>query len=244
MLSKLLAVLITLSCFASTAFADTPSVYVYGGLHSKYVLGAGIVASEGAVAQGGTNFSWKNGMYLDVWGSVPFQSRPENDYGKETDLVVGWKGDTGLLKLDLSLAYYNLYPTRKVGSDDMIDIVGEATLKNPWTVGKATFVPFAKAEVMNSSGRGIHGATQFLAGLYNTIPTGDGWSVKQKFQVGYQPNMPGLSAGWNGYYKVGVERTWNALTVGAQYQRYQPFGLDAGRIPHNVFGVTFGFPLK
>ncbi len=223
------------------------NTYVYGGVYSKYTLGNGVVASEGAVAQGGVTFTLKSGLYADIWGSAPFSSKPANDYGKESDLTIGWKGSVGDFSTHVGFGIYNLYPTRKFNSDEVYEVFGEVSLKNPWRIGKdSSLNPFVKIAVLNSDGRNINNAVQVFAGVYNSIPLGNGWEVKQMARVGHQPEFPGgLSSGWNGRYKLGVEHTFsNKVTVGAGYQREFALGLDGGRKNENVFMLTFGFPLK
>ncbi|MFA5841977.1 MAG: TorF family putative porin [Candidatus Paceibacterota bacterium] len=244
---RLLCLLAIIFSFNTFALAEglKPTTYVYGVAKSAYVLGSGSVGSPNSVAQGGVTFSWKSGFYLDLWGSAPFKSNNDNHFGKETDVTAGWKGEMGGLKMDAGIAHYNLYPVSKLDSFDLTDIFGEISPRKAWVVGKeSTVTPFFRAEILNSSGRGVKNEVVGYAGLYNNIPLGNSWSLDQKFQVGHQPKLPGLSPGWNGYYKLSLSRALsNKLTVGVIAERYQPFGLDGDRVGKNVYGITFGFPI-
>lgn len=220
----------------------TPSsAYVYATAKSKYVLGSGVLASPSAVLQGGTTVSWKNGVYVDLWGSGPFSSKADNSYGNEMDTTAGWLGEIGKAKIDAGIAHYNLYPVGKIDKFDLFDIFAEISPKDGILVGeKSTITPFARVELLKSSGRNISAAVIY-GGIYNNIPLGDGWAFDQKVRVGSWSNIASLSAGYIGYYKAEVSRTLeNGLRIGVYAERYQPFSMDGGRVPNTIFGVNVG----
>jgi hypothetical protein len=238
---------ILLFCITGGTRADryVPNTYLYGGFHSEYVGNDGVVLSTGPVTQDGVVFAWANGAYVGLWGSVPFRSGNNNDYGKEVDVSVGWSGHVWLFNANVTFSHYNLHPVGRINSRDVVSVIGEVSPRSPWQIGETSLTPYLKLEALNSSGNGIKNATQVFVGLNSRTPIGNNWTLEQKVQLGHQPKFPGLSSGWNGYYQLNVTHTFsNGLTVGPEFRRYQPLGLDGGRKGENVFGVTFGYSFR
>jgi hypothetical protein len=223
-----------------------PTTYLYGGVKSGYVIKNMFLASPDTVFQGGATLSWKNGVYLDLWGSTPLESNSDNHSGKEVDLTVGWKGDAGSLRMNVGIAHFNLYPVSRVNSSDIVDTFAEVSPQKTWVLGvDSTLTPFVRTEVLNSPGNNIKNALFAFAGVYSKTPLGNNWSLDQKLQIGHIPEIGKFAPGWDGYYKIGFSRTFaKHMMVGIEAQRYMAFNLDKGRTSHNIYGVTFGFPIR
>jgi hypothetical protein len=242
-LTAMLAVV--LSVFSVITFADglkPDSIVVYGGAYSKYVRTNGSFASPNSVFQGGVTFSWKNCMYLDLWGSEPFYRTNKNRFGSETDVTIGCKNEVGAMKFDVGIAHYNLYPLNRFNGGDVTDIFAEVAPKTAWQIGNGGSIsPYLRMEVLSASAVRVNNAQVYYAGLRNNFSLTGKWSFMQQLQAGHQPTIPDVwGSGWVGYYKAEARYAVSEkLTANMSFQRYQPVHMDGGRTPSNVLGAGF-----
>jgi hypothetical protein len=221
------------------AAAGSDSTVVYGGVKSSYMLMNAVPASKAPVLQGGVTFT-RGSYYLDLWGSHPLRDVGSNSYGKEIDITLGHNGEVAGMNLLVALAHYNLVSVGKIDGHDTIDVIAEVSPKAEWY----TVVPYLKVEVLNSSGFNMHNAIATSAGIRKSNSFNGDWSLSQQLQLSHQPQIPGLvGTGTVGYYKANLGKQIGEYNVGMSYERYQPFGMDAGRGPRNVIGVNFAMKL-
>lgn len=93
---------------------------------SAYVGDDGGVYYRGLVVQPCLTLTHNtSGIYASVWGSIaPGQSPtsdngPGNNFGNEVDFILGWAKDFNKVKVDLSGAYYKLFPLNEWGNGDI-----------------------------------------------------------------------------------------------------------------------------
>lgn len=95
--------------FATSAVAGAPSFMSYGKITSGYhFVDQRFVVSDRCSAQGGTTATWKDGWYLDLWGSENCGMKSlTKDKSSEFDFTGGWAGTCWLdLTCHVQVAHY------------------------------------------------------------------------------------------------------------------------------------------
>ena len=92
--------------FTSSARADDGgSVTLRSVVASKYILDNGEVSYDKPVTQTDLSINFKNGLYIDLWNSVPFK-KDSQTFGNEEDFGLGWSGTLfKFIDLDLCATY-------------------------------------------------------------------------------------------------------------------------------------------
>lgn len=93
-------VFVVLVLFPSVAHSQS----VWVGVFSQYMTEHGVVLHDKPVVQANAFQGFGHGYYADLWVSRSFDGR-----NSEVDYTVGWSGK----HLDLSIAYFDLNPTRE-----------------------------------------------------------------------------------------------------------------------------------
>lgn len=217
-------------------FAD-PSVSVYVGVKNKKVLDNGVITAKDPVVQGDVKLAFENGIYLDFWLSRCLSDTAGNTLGNESDYTVGWERVVGGINVDVGIAFFDLYRTSRFDRNDVTQFFGEVSPKTPWTIGKTTLSPYARVEVISSTGMGFSNEPVYFVGLRHTWPVTEQLSVLQRLQVSEHPDLPGVAGGTVVSYKIQLPYKTGAygITVTPSYERIQPF-ID-GRPKSDVFGL-------
>ena len=138
-MKKILIVLSVLLGFDSIVMAGgssgwTPSVTFRSVLASKYVIPNGSVAYPKMMVQTDLLASFKNGLYIDLWNSTPFEGYDHN-LGTEQDLGIGWTGPSYMyIALDVEAMYFDESQMMTLGAEDIL--YGHAKLSK--TTGEIT----------------------------------------------------------------------------------------------------------
>lgn len=203
-----------LFCLQSNAKGLKPEIITaYGEYNSKYILGSGLVSSPTPVGQGGITFSWKNGTYFDLWGSLPPTSRPDNQYGREVDVTAGWRGTLKNARVDVGLSHWNLYPVGKIDGSDFSIIFAEFSPKDSWKLSKdSSLTPYGRYELRDAPSRGVHMAPVYGGGLRHTVAITGPWSFNESISIFHQPSTSGFEAGLVGRYRGSVNYATNKST--------------------------------
>jgi len=231
----LLIMLLVVVAAKNVNAAETPSIYGYGAVKSSYVLGNALEMSDKPVIQGGVTFSWKSGLYLDIWGSRPFKKQYSTDFGNEIDLTLGWKGPLLGFRADAGVAHYNLYPVSRLEGNDIWGAYIELTPSEP-----SIFYSFVRLETIHSTSRNVSFAKQIDVGVRYHMPLRN-MKLHHEARASFRESFPGVGGGTIFSYKASLEVPISKeFTVSPFYERRQPLHLDGGRVPHNIVGIGFG----
>jgi uncharacterized protein (TIGR02001 family) len=250
MMTKLLSAALAATALALPAHAQeaadpAPAVTVSGSatLTSDYRF-RGVSQSDNEMAvQGGITLSHESGVYGGVWASNLAGWGTFGGANMELDLIAGYKAKlSDNATLDIGLTWY-LYP----GGADDTDFA-EPYIKLTGTTGPATltagvaYAPkqYALANVSNAPDS--DGESEDNLYLWGDAAVGiAGAPFTAKAHLGYSDGNPGLgpngtSVAPTGRYwdwLLGVDTSWNGLTLGLSYVDTDIRAEDAARLQPN-----------
>ncbi len=200
---KRFALVLALSLLSAQVLAGVDTK-VYALVKNKSVNDSGLVLAVDPVVQGGITFTLQQGGYLDLWFSHATGSGPANDYGDEVDFTLGWRGRiAGEIDANLGVAELDLYPTQNLNSHNVTKIFAEiAPLRLAVPLGPTTLTPYARVEVIRSTGRGYTGKGLYYLGARDVWAVGQGLSLVQRLHLLDTPDLPGVSGGLVASYKL------------------------------------------
>ena len=194
MFSMAVALFVCTPAWAQTN--NDPTVMVTETVLDKYLLRNGKVLYKRPVFQTDLNVQFKNGVYVDLWGSTGL-NRKEN-FGREVDLTVGYANP----HFDFGVSYYNLVPLQKL-SGDLIDAYAE--MRRTFTLGDHALTPYAKVDAMivtKDTGRN--------SGFFGAIGARHAWqihprvSINESIELLYDSSIFGGDSGLVGRYDMGI----------------------------------------
>lgn len=121
---SLIPALLLLSGFQTQAKETSwPSISFSSLVADKYLaFGSGSVLSKNPVVQSDLCFSFKNGLYVDLWNSRSLQgSWNDGGLGNEIDYQIGWKSKVAKdLTLNVGVTYFDTSKVFTFGGGDII----------------------------------------------------------------------------------------------------------------------------
>lgn len=124
----------------NTAYAESP-LTANIGVSSNYIWRGATQTNDASAVSGGVDYAHGSGFYAGVWVSNETwtASVPGSSTGYEEDLYLGYGGNAGSIRYDVSYMNYT-YPVGD-GEDDFSEIIlnfgyGPVTLTYAPTVGK------------------------------------------------------------------------------------------------------------
>jgi hypothetical protein len=104
-----------------------PTISVCSGLATSYTNDSNMVYYVSPVFQTDLLISFKNGLFTELWNSVPSHEDYDQNFGTEQDVGFGWKGPLSAIGLnrtvlDAGTAYCNKPKTMVFGWGDMVNI--------------------------------------------------------------------------------------------------------------------------
>jgi len=220
----------------NTASGWKPTVSLRSVYASKYlVFGTGAVLYDKPVIQTDLFVSFRNGVYLDLWNSTPFEGYNRN-FGTEQDFGIGWagplskfgvKGPLSSITLDIGTTYFDEPKVLTFGAKDILWSHAKLTKEFKWATIYGSFdnfleMPGSPYKGGNVATFGASKGTSMFNGLLNPST-----SLALVYDNGGFGNDRGF------LLKGGAELDWRitkrVTLILPQVTYYAPVGVDDSR---------------
>jgi hypothetical protein len=220
------------------------TVMVNSSFRSKYLFSSGANLYDKPVVQSEVFVSLVNGIFLDVWNSVPVCLHELGDnYATEIFTTVGWMGNIKEYTIQAGLSYEDIHHTLHFEASDYIILSSEVLRE--FKKGKMSVSPFARTEVNFTRNGSSNGDVFVKMGSryeYSLCPL---LTLKGKMMVVYDPGIAGGNVAWVGNIDMGLWWKWARANIEFPYIRFvQPLTrVTDGRKADIVYGagMTFTF---
>lgn len=240
-----IALCITMFCqtsFAANGLAPS-STTVSEELRSSYMLSNGKVASSASISRSSAMFSWKN-VYVELAWITPLREASKNPNANETNIIVGYRGEVGIVNTLIGISHNNLYPINNIDSNDRTEIFGELSPKDAWQIGKfLSLAPYGRFEIKNNTAKKQDNSTVTFLGLRGNSVINENWSITQKLQLSFHPEVPKTkNEGTIGTYRVDLKRKFGDAAASVYVEHFHPVAdMGANRKQRNVLGGIISF---
>ncbi len=201
----------------------SPTVTLSSWVANQYVTPAlGVALSRDPVVQSDLRVSFKNGIFLDLWGSRSLKGKWNGSLGDEIDYGIGWSGSIATnLNFKVGFSYFDEPQVFTLGAGDILYTYAFLTKDLKYLSVTAGFENYNMMP-----GSGLSGGNLMSVGF-------------SKYQLFCNGKL-GLQASVAGVYDTGTIITSHGFflkgRVGADWNMTK-------RLTFNVIGVTWHVPL-
>jgi hypothetical protein len=155
------------------------------------------------VVQSSANFEFRDGFYLNLWGSKGLDREgPADNHGNEIDYIFGWADVIGPIGVDLSAQYWALSdPLLFRSHGDTVQF--QIEVNKDLEFGMHTITPFVKIEPTIPLDGSQAGAYLYV-GLRHKWNLTDSVAFTQGGEIIYDPGIYGLIGGYNFRYDAAL----------------------------------------
>ncbi len=158
-------------------------------MRSQYVYGNGNPLHDKPVIQTDLCLSFSNGLWADVWGSVPCDlADTGKDYGTELYLTAGWAKTVGSYHVSLGVGYDDLYHADRFEGSDWGTVIFEAS-KDFHPLRSFAISPFVHIETYFIFDGSVIGDTFPRLGSYYSLKLSEIARLEGKGYLLYDPGI-------------------------------------------------------